>query len=579
MREQTIFGGVVVKKPVLRTILAVTLILLVSGVSVVLAESIFSGGWPYSVPPTGHFNMFVANGINIKFFRDLHQLPMAFYLWADNSYEGYLATDWTVDLENNRFQVDLRENALWLNGDSFTAKDVWTTFMIHRLIGSPVWDYLEDVEIVNDYQVWFHMKLPSSLVQRMILRENIVDYGKFADQVAELVTKGVERNSSEWSSLAADFNQFRPTLVNATGPYYLDPQRVYASRIELWKNENSYLADAVHFDKIYVYNGDVPELTPLVLNNQIDYLTHIFPAGTNAAFHAKGVEFVQTPGMDGLAIYFNHKHSELGRLEVRKAITYAINRDEVGALALPGVTQGVQVVSGLGESLLSGWVDDPSDLIAYEYDTDKATALLESVGFVKKRNIWYKPNGDRFELTLQAPVSWSDAAVAAENIADQLTAFGIKTTFTGIEASQREPNINSGAFEMALSFWGTGKPHPRYAFEGPLLYSNIRAQGPGIGFDIEQSTSRGKVNFEELILKSAEGWDIETQKSMISTLVYAFNETLPVLPIYTKSPKNVTGMGIRSEWPDFSDPIFQNSPGDDNFAVISILRGTLKPLK
>ena len=336
--------------------------------------------------------------------------------------------------------------------------------------------------------------------------------------------------------------------------------------------------DVVQFDKVYVYNGDVPELTPLVLSNEIDYLTHVFPAGTNAAFKGKGIEFIQTPGMDGLAIYFNHHHPQLGLLEVRKAIAHAIDRGEVGALALPGVTEGVEVVSGLGESLLSGWVNDAKGLIDYDFDVNKAAEILESAGFSKKGNAWFTPEGERFELTLQAPVSWSDAAVAAENIADQLTTFGIRTAFTGIEASQREPNIYRGAFEMALSFWGTGKPHPRYAFEGPLLYSNVRAQGPGIGFDIEQTTSRGAVNFEELIVNSAEGWDVEAQKGMISDLVYAFNETLPILPVYTKSPKNVTGMGIRSDWPDFSDPIFQNSPGDDNFAVISILRGTLQPL-
>jgi hypothetical protein len=29
----------------------------------------FAGGWPYSIPPTGHFNMFVANAIELKLWR------------------------------------------------------------------------------------------------------------------------------------------------------------------------------------------------------------------------------------------------------------------------------------------------------------------------------------------------------------------------------------------------------------------------------------------------------------------------------------------------------------------------------
>lgn len=30
-------------------------------------QSVFAGGWPYSTVPTGHFNMFVSNAIELKY--------------------------------------------------------------------------------------------------------------------------------------------------------------------------------------------------------------------------------------------------------------------------------------------------------------------------------------------------------------------------------------------------------------------------------------------------------------------------------------------------------------------------------
>ncbi len=545
------------------------------------AEDIFAGGWPYSVPPSGHFNMFVPDAIVMNFFRDIHQLPMGFLIWADNEYEGYLAESWEVDEDNNQILVNLRENVYWHNGDVFNADDVVTTFTLLRLMGASVWDYLGDIEVVSDTELIFHMDRESSLAKRLVLRENIVDrytYGEYAQKVQQLIDDGYDRDSEEWSGLQADFSEFRPDYVNATGPYYLDPDNVASSRVTLEFNENSYWADQVHFDQIYVYNGGVADLTPLVLNQQADYLTHEFPAGTLQSFEAMGIEFVQTPAVDGLAVYFNHNLDPLDNLYVRKALAYAIDREEVGALALPGVSQGVDWVTGLGEPTMEAWNIDTSELNRYENDWYRAVELLEEAGLFQEDGTWFLEEGEPFELEIQTPAAWADAAVAAENIAEQLTDFGIKTVFNGIEEAQRVPNIQSGNFELALSFWGTGQPHPMYAFEGPIINDNVDSN-PGLGFDVEVTTDRGNFNMHELIRASAEGWDTSDQEEIVNDLVYAFNQKLPILPVFALAGRNLTSAGLNTEWPDFDDPIYLNSPGDDNFVIISILRGDIKPLQ
>lgn len=550
-----------------------------AGQSGAAAETVFAGGWPYSTVPTGHFNMFVSNAIELKFWREVHQLPLATYDASTGEYNPMLAQSWEISDDGTVYTVHLRDDAKWLSGDNFTSKDVWTTFMIYRLVGNPVWNYIDGMNIVDDYTIEFTISNPTTMLHRYILRKPIVDYltyGSFADRADEIFSAGLGTDSAEYNELVSQFNTFRPDFVNATGPYYLDPDLVSQSYVEMPKNPNSFLADTVQFDKLIIYNGDVPDLTPLVLNKQVDYLTHQFPSSSIETFKALGYKTIQIQGMDGIAMYFNCAVKPLDSTAVRQAISYVIDRERVGQLALPGVTRGTEYVSGLGDSMTETWVDT-SLLDNYDVDYDKAAALLEGEGLYKKDGQWYLPDGKQFTLQVQCPASWSDASAAASEIAQQLTNFGIRTTFIGIEESQRQTNINEGNFQLALSFFGTAQPHPMFAFETPLLMSNVNASH-GLGYSMIQETEDyGTVNLEDLIYESTEGWDEEAQKESIEKLVVTLNKTVPYLPLYTKWSQNLSSAGLRTQWTG-DEGLYLNSPGDDSFTVIKLLSGDIKPL-
>lgn len=543
------------------------------------SDAIFAGGWPYETVPTGHFNMFIANAIEMKFYRELHQLPLATYRAIDDEYVPLLAKEWELSNDKRFLNVTLRDDADWRSGEKFTSKDVVSTFLTYKLVGDPVWNYIDGVEAVSDTEVKFSISEETTMLYRYILRKPMVDYetyGKYSDQVADLLKDGKDKTSKEWETLANDFTNYRPEVVNATGPYYLDPANVSQSNIELPKNEKSFLADKVNFSKVLVYNGSVPDLTPLVLNKEVDYLTHQFPAASMETFKALGYSTVELQGVDGIAMYINEAVKPLDKKEIRQALAYVVDRGRVGDFALPGVSRGTKYVSGLGDLMTEDWVDT-SKLINYDVDLNKATSLLESVGLTKKDGKWYKEDGKQFTLSLQCPSSWSDAATAASEISQQLTAFGIQTSFDGIDPNSRQSNINDGKFELSLSFFGTGKPHPAFAFEGPLIISNANVS-KGLSYPMDQNTAiAGVVNLENLINESTEGWEVNVQKEKIEKIVYTINETVPYLPIYTKWSKNLSSEGLRTDWGTDKD-IYLNSAGDDNFAVIKILSGELKPL-
>jgi len=543
-------------------------------------EAVFAGGWPYATVPTGHFNMFVANSIELKFYRELHQLPLATYRAASEEYVPMLAESWKLSDDKKTFTLTLRNDVNWRSGDKFTAKDVWTTFMAYRLVGNPVWNYIDDVQIVSDTEVVFNIKEETTMLYRYILRKPMVDYktyGTYSDKVDEMLTEGKDESSEEWKALVNEFTNFRPDMVNATGPYYLDPAKVSESHVELAKNETSFLASKVNFDKVLVYNGAVPDLTPLVLNKEMDYLTHQFPAASMQTFKDQGYNTIQLQGVDGIAMYINEAVKPMDQKEVRQAFAYVIDRNRIGELALPGITRGTKYISGLGDLMTENWVDT-SKLVDYSVDLEKAKTLLLGAGLTQKDGKWFLADGKQFILSLQCPSSWSDSATAASEIAQQLTSFGIQTTFEGIDPNARQTNINEGTYQLALSFFGTGQPHPMFAFETPLLMSNAKV-AKGLSYPMSQNTAvAGQVDLEDLIYQSAAGWDTDAQKAIVEKIVYTVNETVPYIPIYSKWSTNLSSEGMRTDWGSDTE-LYLNSAGDDNFAVIKILNGELKPKK
>jgi peptide/nickel transport system substrate-binding protein len=532
--------------------------------------------------------MFATNAIlGTTIYRPFFHPPLAFYKWADNSFEPLLATDWTVDADTATLVVNLREGVKWSNGDDFTAEDVWVTFMCRRLAKGTVWRFLESVNIIDDYTVEFIMSEPSTVVERYVVRnEWIVDratYGEWAYRLEELVNEGYDQDSDEWNNLLQEFNEFRPEELNATGPYIIDMDTINEARLTMVKNEDSWLADTVNFDLVYMYNGETPTVTPLVLAQQVDYATHGFPPATEKAFLNAGVRVLRPPTHFGPAIFFNHTIYPFDVPEVREAIAYAIDKGENGTVALGESGRPTESMSGIPDGIAANWLAEETmgELNSYAYDPDRAAEILEGLGFTKGDDgVWVTDTGERMVYELTAPAEYADWSAAAENAAEQLTEFGIETTFRGVEFRQHPIEVNQGDFEMAIRGWGRGNPHPHFSYTYNLFVHNIEAaEGPGMSFPMVQETECcGEVDFEQIIEDMTVGLDLDAQKELVNTTARAFNELLPIVPLWERYGNNPAMDGLHTcGWPAEGDPIYQNDPYADSFVVIMVMDGTLYP--
>ena len=549
------------------------------------AAAEFHGAYPYQLPPVGHYNTFVTNAFfALTLYQDVLEMPMAMYRWAERKYVSYMATEWGFE-PPDVFKVTLRKGAKWSDGSEFTSKDVVATFNILRLQEQLAWNYLASVEPEDDYNLTFKMKDPSTVVERLVLRERIRAnsvYEGWSDKAQELFDSGADPESKEYRDLVTKFEEYRPEQMVVSGPFNIDKNSITESELTMDKVDTAWNADRTKFDKMIIYNGEVPAVTPIVLSKDIDYATHGFPLATEKSFEEQGIRILRPPTYSGPALYFNYaKIKAVADPRVRHAIAHAVDMYENATVSLADSAKRSKYMTGVSDVLIKDWVSDQdlNSMNPYEHDPDKATGMMEDLGFEKDGEVWVSPEGERMEYELGAPAEFADWSAAAKNLADQLTKFGIKTTVRTVTFTQWEPRVLDGQFEMGIQAWGQGQPHPVYSFEHPLITYNVAASGGGISYDMTQETeSYGEVDLEELIIQTASGLDEEDQKATVTKLSKIFNELLPVIPLWERYGNNPALDGERvTGWLPDSNPIYQNSPYEDSFTVMMIMDSTLKP--
>jgi peptide/nickel transport system substrate-binding protein len=529
----------------------------------------------------------------LSIYHTLMQPSLFYYVWHDQSWLPLAGDSWEW-IDDTTLQVKLHEGAVWSDGSDFTAQDVIDTFDLRRLLSSTEWSFMDEVVALDDYTVEFHLPEPSTTFPRRVLSRQLAirpssTYGEFAQRTRDLVDQGLDSESDEWGALVQEFNEFRPDDMVVMGPYKIDQDSVTESQLTLNKNESSFMVDWVKFDRIVNFNGETPDVTPLVLAREVDYATHGFPPATEAQFIADGTRIIRGPLYTGPALYFNMDIHPFEMPEFRQALAYAIDRDENGFVSLAESGKRQVMMSGFADSVAGTWLTDETKaaLDHYDYDLAKAEELLLGLGFSRDGDgNWLDDTGAAMEYELSAPAEWSDWSAAAENTAEQLSSFGIPTTFRGVNFQQHPVDVRAGDFQMAIRDWGAANPHPSFSFNNDFVSYNGGAAsdaelaetgGKGMNWPLVQQTSLGELDLGAMTVEAGLGGDEEAQKAIINDLAIAYNELLPQIPLWERYGNNPASQVRVTGWPPDGDPIYNNGPYGDPFVTYLLFTGALEP--
>ncbi len=574
--------------------LFLTVVLLLSAVGVVSAqdapEGTWYGTWPYLLVPEHHLNSFAQGGLNSNLGTIYHsfvELPHAYYMWATGEYVPLLGADWGFEDDGATYYTTLQEGALWSNGTPITADDVVATYAIGRILEWSQFVYIDKIEKVDDLTVRYtFIDEPSLLAERLILKEYITSaetYGELAAKATELYESGATPEDDEWQALAEEIRAFRPEALLASGPYIYTLDDVGDAYMTLHWQPNSIFSDSVRFGELRLWAGETEATTPLVLSGDLAHSTNMYGPAAQESFTNAGIRLITMPRGYGPSVLFQHDVYPWNVKEVRQAAALVIDRAENAFLTNGLGATATHYMAGLPDTMVPLWInqEDIDKLDLYEYDPERAAALLEGAGFARNDDgIWADADGKTLSGEYKFPAEFDDFAGAAINASDQMNEFGFDITPRAIPWQQCAEDIRNGDFELSVWSWASPNPFPARSFYGPIQrfnYVRLSEGQRGINFPMEFEWEGEMINLDEMINNTSAGLDTEAQKELSGKVALIINELMPYIPLNMLVSVEPFNESLVSGAPADDDPILLNPSGADHFIIYYLLTGKLGP--
>ncbi|MDH5439658.1 MAG: ABC transporter substrate-binding protein [Candidatus Bathyarchaeota archaeon] len=577
------------KKSLIILLTSVLMVSVLVGPTLVVAQKpknrfVFQDGWG-STPPPMHYNLFVRGSLPRT---ELTLEPLAFYHMGNDSWVPWLAESWELSEDMLSFTVHLREDVDWSDGSHFTSKDVLCTWYVGKLVAWWQWDYIDQIEAVDDYTVIFHLKSNWALWDFHTLYTRIIGaysvYGNWSDAAKSAMEAGDEEGLAQ---LSADFADFRPgPPFVGTGPFDFVSISIDAlllkKRDEWWGG-----IDRIHFDEFYQMNTGGVKKEPF-------YLAGIYDGGgadwTKSTFaemlakYERGENYMwKGSARHGQTLLFNLRKYPLSLLDVRRAIAYGINRTEMSMAGSPHEALSWPVIwpTGLEDESTHKYITDEEleeYFEEYEYDPTKAMEILEGLGFEKGADgIYVTPNGTRLEFDFIAP-PWADWSICAASVGMQLERIGIKANVYAMEAVTCT-RVPAGDFDLAFFCYTENEVVPFSTFNRFLVDWNM--PGTGIGFDPVQEVPwiEEPIDVKEYTTSILGELDPAKRTETIKALAYVSNYYLPFLQLRMKPSANFYNTEA-DEWLPEGDPWYAWSVRDGyNAYTYLIMVGGAKPIE
>jgi len=350
-----------------------------------------------------------------------------------------LAESWE-QLSDTLWQFNLRQGVVFHDGTPFTAADV--EFTIDRGLeqsGSKgKFSSIKEVVIVDDYTVQFELYAPDSDLTYKLCEPN----------TSILCKKTFEEQGDEAGN------------KNGTGPY-MYKEWVQGDYLSLARHD-AFWGGAKKTEEIVI--REIPEASSRLIalqTGEIDIC--VDPPAIDLHYVAEDPNLVlyQIPGTNIRHIFLNLNVEPFTNPLVRQAVAHAIDRESLVILVYEGNAQeAVNCMHTISEFY--------ADVPYYEYDPEKAIALLAEAGY---------PDG--FSTEIYSSTGTTQKAVAAV-IQAQLAEVGIDVTINSLETATFNAGVgHGGTYPIAVDGWGGHAIGPDYALrtifhtEGSVNRSNI----------------------------------------------------------------------------------------------------------
>ena len=366
-----------------------------------------------------------------------------------------LADKLEVSDDRKSYTFHIRNNALWHDGLKVTSQDV--AFTIDRVQNpdtrSPYaanWNGVK-YQIIDDYTIKF--SLPSS-------------YGNFLyNTTLGILPKHKLEKVAPSSLRSYEFNQ-RPV---GTGPYKIELLEVDSSVINLNAFDKYYIHEPyitkIRFDLFQ----DSKEMVNSLIRKQDDAAAQIPPEDVSTVEKIQGINDYRIGLPAYVGAFFNSKNQYLSNLDLRKAMSYAVNKESIVK------DQLYSEAAVAYYPIPAGFVGFNANAAKYEYNQAKAKE------YFSKSNVG---NQTLRLVTLDSP----QYKAVADKLAKEWKDLGLNIeVITADIASLQQNYIRSRNYDILLYGQSIGIDSDVYSF-----WHSSQVSDPGLNVSNYKNTDADK---------------------------------------------------------------------------------------
>ena len=385
---------------------------------------------------------------------DLLFLSLVRVNWDENKgdleVEPLLADSWQWSSDSTSVKFFLRSDVKWIDGNSVTAEDIEYSFELYSnpQAQSKFYGTFENLHLNEDLSIDMHRSI--QIIDSFTIQINFIPGKniKLIDVVIPVIPKHIF-NAYEFDEIPYAETNFNPVTC---GPYKLKKwERNQMIILEADPSSFLYNDDMIKelvFKIIPDYNSRLTQLK----KGEIDIIEQVKPEDVEGLLKYDNLNIVPIAGREFDFIGWNHIDPKIyseaevladnkffSSVNVRRALSYAINRDEILSEYLTDFGQpAVTPVSQIFIEALD------SEIIPLGYNPAKAKELLKSDGWIDRNsNGTVDKNGVEFSFTLYVPGGNPLRQYASTIIKNNLKAIGIDIKVETIELNKLIDNLFS----------------------------------------------------------------------------------------------------------------------------------------
>ena len=391
------------------------------------------GGYAPGTSPQRNFNPFSPNKAVIGYtFETLYQVDQ-----NGCTEHPWLATDYEWE-GTQKLTFTLREGVKWHDGKPLTADDVVFTY---EMIKKNAALDLKGIGPVLD-----SVTAQGNKVVMQFTSPSVMLFSKLA--MIEIVPKHIwEKEKDPVSFTNAD--------AVGTGPYKV--KTFNARQMVLERDPDYWQADKVKVKELRFSKTQQGQTDQLRLERGEYDMNAMFVPNIDQGYVAKDPEHNKywfAPG-GVISLYMNHEKAPFDDVEFRRALTTAVNRQEIADKAQFGYVDTASQ-TGLILPNQSEWLDpDIPDEGNIGYDADEAKQALEDAGYAERDGKRVGKDGKPLTLELKVPSGWSDWISAAQIVKRNLEELGIGVDVASPQETVYNADRETGRFDMLFGVYNT----------------------------------------------------------------------------------------------------------------------------